>query len=241
MIPKIIHYCWFGKGPIPDIGVECINSWKKNLPDYKIIKWDENNFDVLSHNFTKKAYEEKKYAFVSDYVRLYALESMGGVYLDIDELVLKDFSSLLIRRSIVACFESPNSVMMGLIAAEKGDKIISNFIDIYDNWDKKEYIANPQIFTELLVNNGLELNGEYQELNDGLIAIYPNDYFCCYDFSVYKERVTKNSYAMQKYAGTWTNGKSTKSKKIHELLVNCIGEQNYLRLKRIKKLIFNNK
>lgn len=238
MIPKIIHYCWFGKGDIPDIGLQCIESWNEILYDYEIIRWDETTFDVSQNEFTKKAYDEKKYAFVSDYVRLYALETMGGVYMDIDEIVLKDFSELLINKEIVACFETNSSVMMGLLAADKGNGLIREFMDIYDNWDREDYIANPQIFTKLLTSRGLELNGLYQELKSGLIAIYPNDYFCCYDFSVYKEKVTENSYAMQKYAGTWTNGKSGRSKRMHEKLVNAIGEKNYLRLKKIKKKFF---
>ena len=162
MIPKIIHYCWFGKGDIPDIGLQCIESWNEILYDYEIIRWDETTFDVSQNEFTKKAYDEKKYAFVSDYVRLYALETMGGVYMDIDEIVLKDFSELLINKEIVACFETNSLVMMGLLAADKGNGLIREFMDIYDNWDREDYIANPQIFTKLLTCRGLELNGLYQ-------------------------------------------------------------------------------
>ncbi len=237
MIPKIIHYCWFGKGNIPDIGLQCIKSWNEQLSDYEIVRWDETNFDVSQNPFTKKAYEEKKYAFVSDYVRLYALLTMGGVYLDIDEIVLRDFSGLLMDRDIVACFETNSSVMMGLLASNKGNSLIREFLKIYNNWDSEDYMANPEIFTKLLITRGLKLNGLYQELENGSIAIYPNEYFCCYDFSVYKEKVTDNSYAMQKYAGTWTNGKSSRSKRMHEKLVNVIGEKRYLLLKKIKKTI----
>jgi mannosyltransferase OCH1-like enzyme len=82
MIPKVIHYVWFGGNPLPELAIKCINSWKEILPEYEIIRWDENNFDISSNQYVKEAYEEKKYAFVSDYVRLYALYNYGGVYMD---------------------------------------------------------------------------------------------------------------------------------------------------------------
>lgn len=241
MIPKKIHYCWFGGKELPPIAIECIESWKNILPDYEIVRWDESNFDVESTPFTRRAYTDKKFAFVSDYVRLFALAEQGGIYMDIDEMMFKDFSELLRGKEMVACFETDRSVMVGLLAAKKDCKIISEFIEIYDNWDLSgesvNYVANPTIFTEILQKYGLVLDGTMQELNNGKVVIYPNEYFCGYDFAVYKEKITDNTYAVQKYAGTWTGGKSSRSKKMHELLVSTIGEKNYLRLKRVIKKI----
>lgn len=237
-IPHIIHYCWFGKNDIPPVGLKCLESWREKLPDYKIIRWDESNFDINSCGFTQKAYNERKYAFVSDYVRLKALYEYGGVYLDIDELVLKDFSDLLNDREIVACFETNSSVMMGLLCAKAGSELIANFIKVYDAWDKEYYAANPEIFTKLLLERGLKPNGKEQTLNNGSIIIYPNEYFCCYDFNVYKDCSNEKSYAKQLYAGTWTHGRSSMSKTMHELLAKIVGEKNYLSLKKIKKKMF---
>ena len=94
-IPKIIHYCWFGRGEKPEIVKRCINSWKENLKDYEIIEWNENNFDININNYVKEAYENKKYAFVSDYVRVYALYNMGGIYFDTDVEVFKSLDEFL--------------------------------------------------------------------------------------------------------------------------------------------------
>lgn len=238
-IPKIIHYCWFGSAEIPEVGLKCIESWKKNMPEYEIKCWTEETFDINSYSYTRKAYEEGKFAFVSDYVRLKVLYEYGGIYMDIDEEVLKNFDELLIGREMMACFENSNSVMMGLLATVKHSKLISDFIDVYDNWTNSgniKYIANPIIFTKLLTSQkSLILNGKKQELDGGKILILPNEYLCGYDFNVYKERKTLNTYAVQHYAGTWTNGKSSRNKKMHETLVNIIGENFYLKLKTIKK------
>ena len=95
MIPKVIHYCWFGRGPKGDLANKCIESWKRFLPDYEIKEWNEDNFDVNMYQYTKEALENKKYAFVTDVVRLYALYTEGGVYMDTDVEVLKSFNPFL--------------------------------------------------------------------------------------------------------------------------------------------------
>lgn len=95
MIPKILHYCWFGGKPMPKLEKRCMESWQRMLPEYKIMRWDETTFDVYSHPFTAAAYKAKKYAFVADYVRLYALQQYGGIYLDTDIEIVKPFDNLL--------------------------------------------------------------------------------------------------------------------------------------------------
>ena len=97
MIPKVIHYCWFGGNPLPDIAVKCINSWKKYLKDYEIVEINENNFDVSQNIYTKEAYENKKFAFVTDYVRLYVLYNNGGIYMDTDVEVIKNLDEKWIQ------------------------------------------------------------------------------------------------------------------------------------------------
>lgn len=104
MIPKVIHYCWFGRGPMPKVVLWCIESWKRKCPDYTLKLWNEDNFDVNSVLFTKQAYEHKKWAYVADYVRLYALYHEGGICIDTDEYILKNFDDLLEHR-VVSCHE----------------------------------------------------------------------------------------------------------------------------------------
>ena len=104
MIPKIIHYCWFGRGPMPKVVTWCIESWKRKCPDYEIKLWNEDNFDVNSVPFVKQAYKLKKYAFVADYVRMYALYHEGGICMDSDEYMLRNFDDLLDNR-VVSCHE----------------------------------------------------------------------------------------------------------------------------------------
>ena len=101
-IPKIIHYCWFGKGPKPELVLKCIASWEKYLPDYEIKEWNENNFDINSNIYCKEAYERKKYAFVSDYVRLYAVYNEGGIYFDTDLEVIKNMDVFLNNKAFTS-------------------------------------------------------------------------------------------------------------------------------------------
>lgn len=118
MIPKIIHYCWMSGEPFPELIRDCIDSWKAKLPDYKIIEWNSQNFDYNIIPYTKEAMEKKKYAFVSDYVRLYALYKYGGIYLDSDIKVLKSFDSLLNDKAFTG-FESKERIGVWLLASEK--------------------------------------------------------------------------------------------------------------------------
>ena len=131
MIPKIIHYCWFGGKELPNLAERCIASWKKQLPDYKIICWSEENFDIdNSVPYLKEAYSKKKFAFVSDYVRLYALYNYGGIYLDTDVEVIRDFSPLLNDKTILG-YETDESISTAFIAGPPKTAWIKSLLDIY--------------------------------------------------------------------------------------------------------------
>lgn len=95
MIPKKIHYCWFGRGPLPELARKCIASWRKYLPEYEIKEWNEDNFDLDAYPYVREAYDSRKFAFVTDVVRLYALYNEGGIYMDTDVEVLKPLDSIL--------------------------------------------------------------------------------------------------------------------------------------------------
>ena len=131
MIPKIIHYCWFGGNPYPEDVKKCIESWKKNLPDYEIREWNEGNFDFNQIPYTKEAYETKKWAFITDYVRLHALNLYGGIYMDTDVEILKSLDPFLHEKGF-AGFERIDGIQTGLMAAEKGHPFIRELKQEYE-------------------------------------------------------------------------------------------------------------
>ena len=146
MIPKIIHYCWFGQKPKSKLIEGCIESWKKHCPNYKLTEWNEDSFDITSHPFTKKMYAEKKYAFVADYVRLIALVRDGGIYLDTDMLLVQPLDSLLDTQLLLGK-ESAAFISCGMIGATKDHPFIEAMRKKYDTLTVLK--PNPVIMTEL--------------------------------------------------------------------------------------------
>lgn len=233
MIPKIIHYCWFG-GKKNKLVQKCINTWRLHLPDYEIIEWNDSNFDVSISNFTEKAYEYKKYAYVSDYVRLWALYNFGGIYLDADVEVIRNLDCFLIHRFFTG-FESLFSSVTGIIGAEKGHPFLEEALRWYDSSDfivdKME--PNTKVLTKLMIKRGVVLNGEYQILNDDM-HIYPQDYFCPYDIVKNKLEITDNTYTIHYFQGSWLSPKDKIKLKLRNILIDVIG---YKRFKLIKSNI----
>lgn len=217
MIPKIIHYCWMSGEPFPELIQECIDTWKKILPDYQIVEWNKTNFDVNTSQFTKEAFEKKKYAFVSDYVRLYALYNYGGIYLDSDIKIIKSFNDILSNKAFSG-FESKDRVGVWLLASEKGNPLFKDMLNCYKN---KHFIKrdgsldlNPNtiLLKPILEKYGVTFNNKYQKHE--YITIYPKDYFCPLDGTTGKINVTSNSYAMHLFNGAW---QSKEQKKYSEL------------------------
>lgn len=211
MIKKTIHYCWFGRGQKPELAIRCIESWKKYCPDYEIIEWNEDNFDINSNLYVKQAYENKKYAFVTDYVRLFVLYNYGGIYMDTDVEVLKPLDLFLKHRAF-SSFESNKLIPTGIMASEKGNKWIKDLLDEYKNIkfidDNGNFDLKPNTnrITELsLKKYGLVLNNSYQELDDGAVTIYPYDYFCPKSVETYQINLTENSYTIHHFSGSWLN------------------------------------
>lgn len=207
MIPKIIHYCWFGRNALPPIAVKCIESWKKILPDYIIKEWNEDNFDINVIPYTKEAYQAKKYAFVSDYARFKIIYEEGGIYLDIDVEVLKSLDNLLINNAFTG-FEDDTKVAPGLIlAAKKENALIKEILDKYK--EKKFILPNGSFnyetvvihMTNILIEKGLVLNGTQQTISE--LTIYPTDYFSPKSLGTGKLNITPNTYTIHHYAATW--------------------------------------
>ena len=181
MIPRIIHYCWFGNSPMPDLAQRCIASWHQCMPDYEFKLWNERNFDVDSVAYVKEAYAERKFAFVSDYVRLKALKEEGGLYLDVDFFVYKAFDSLLDYRAF-AGFEGSKTtpVMMGVIASEPDGEWVSEQLKLYENRHfivdgKADLTTNVRFITDHMISKGFVPNGQEQDF--GGLHVFPVDYF----------------------------------------------------------------
>jgi putative glycosyltransferase len=207
MIPKTIHYCWFGGNPLPEDAKKCIKSWKKHLPDYKIKEWNESNFDINSNLYVKQAYEAKKFAFVTDYVRLYALVTEGGIYMDTDVEVIKSYDSFLHHKAFSG-FENNNFVPTGMMASEKGGKWATELLEEYNhrafvNDDGTfDTTSNTVTITRYMLKVGLKQNNTFQDF-PGLITIYPADYFCPKDHGTGLIRLTENSVCIHHFACSW--------------------------------------
>ena len=167
MIPKKIHYCWFGGNPLPQDAKDYIESWKKYCPDYEIIRWDESSFDINSVPYVKEAYENRKWAFVTDYVRLYALYTQGGVYMDTDVELLKPIDCFL-EHEAFSGFESETSVPTGIMASEPKQKAIGDLLKDYDGRhfvnDKGELdlSTNVEAITKYFTDKGMLMNNQKQ-------------------------------------------------------------------------------
>lgn len=238
MIPKKIHYCWFGKNPMPKLAKKCIDSWNKYCSDYEIICWNEDNFDINMNKYVKEAYENKKFAFVTDFVRLYALYNYGGVYMDTDVEVIKNIDEFLKHESFSG-FENIKYVPTGIMASSKGNKLFKELLEYYDGrsfvkedgtFDLK---SNTETITEIMTKKGLKKNNKFQIIEG--FALYPNDYFCPVSHDTKKLYKTNNTHTIHWFAGSWVP-KSQKIKiKIYQFIKKIIGEKNFKKIKKILK------
>lgn len=207
MIPKIIHYCWFGGKPLPPLAKKCIASWKKHCPDYEIRRWDESSFDIDLFPYTKEAYQAGKYAFVTDVVRLFAISKYGGVYMDTDVEVIKSLDRFLIHPAFSG-FESETKVPTGIMASEKDGVWATRELAYYkDRHFLKEdgsldLTTNVDIISGNLLETGFQFNNTYQE-HQGIIVMYPKDYFCPKDISTGKIYITDNTCTIHHFDASW--------------------------------------
>ena len=207
MIPKTIHYCWFGCGEKPKLAQKCIVSWKKYCPDYEIIEWNEDNFDINLNSYTKMCYEQKKYAFLSDYVRLLAVDEYGGIYFDTDVEVIRPFDALLTHTAFFG-FETVDYVNTGqCFGAEPNTEIVKIMIEEYDRIldGKKGVIGCPVLNTDALLKFGFSMNGKTQE-KDG-VTLYSKDYFNPFNDNTGILRKSYNTYSIHWYGKSWMDRK----------------------------------
>ncbi len=216
MIPKVIHYCWFGGKELPELANKCIESWKKYLPDYEIRRWDESNFDVNIIPYCEEAYKSKKYAFVSDYARFWILYKYGGLYFDTDVEVIRPIDDIIMTGAFMGCENesAPDAPATSLgvnpglgIGAEAGTDIYKDILDSYAdrhfiNSDGSMNVKTIVEYTsELLSERGLVNSYEIQDV-DG-IRIYPKDYFCPIDYETKELIITDNTRSIHHYAESW--------------------------------------
>ena len=207
MIPKIIHYCWFGRNQIPAEYQNYVDSWQKYMPDFKIIKWDENNFNPYCTNFTAEAYEKKKYAYVSDYARLKILYENGGVYFDTDVEMIRPIYDILEKGAWMAFEKNINSNPGLGFACEAGNPIIRQIMDYYEHNHyilpdgTLQQIPIVPITTNVLKKHGLKISDSPLQLND--MTIYPWEYFCPIEYLSNKCEISNNTRTIHHYTATW--------------------------------------
>ena len=206
-IPKIIHFCWFGKNPLPELAQKCIASWKKYLPDYEIKEWNEENYDVRKIPYTAQAYDAKKYAFVSDYTRFDILYQYGGLYFDTDVEVIKPLDEIL-KRGAFAGVERAGSLAAGLGLASPAANPI--YKEILDSYRKSSFIKDDSSMdlttvvtrvSDIFRKYGFTDKNEIQEVAG--ITVYPSEYFCPKNPDTGIISITENSYTIHHYDGSW--------------------------------------
>ncbi len=205
---KYIHYCWFGGNKMPRKFKKYIKTWKKYLPDYEIMEWNEKNFDINFCDFVKKAYDNKKWAFVSDVTRLYALYNYGGIYFDTDIEVTKKFDDIL-ENEIWLGRETNEYLATAMIGAKEAkNKHIKNLLDVYKkakfNADDLYSITSPKVLTNYFAKLGLKNSSENQVLKDD-IHIYARDYFNPKSYDGLDEQFSENTCMIHHFDGSWTS------------------------------------
>lgn len=222
MIPKIIHYCWFGRNPLPPLAVKCIESWKKYCPDYEIKEWNEENFDLNSYPYVREAYDKRRFAFVTDVVRLYALYHEGGIYMDTDVEVLKPLDAFLSHHAFSG-FEDEVHVPTGIMASEKGGKWAQDNLAYYNNRHflkadgGVDLTTNVETITNYMLPLGLKQNNTFQDF-PGLITFYPKDYFCPKSYQDGQIYLTENTHTIHHFAGSWITKADRRRAKAYKIL-----------------------
>ena len=236
MIPKRIHYCWFGRGPMPELALKCIESWHRHMPDYEYKLWNEDNFDIHINSYVEEAYQAKKYAFVTDYVRLYALYVEGGIYMDTDVEALKSYDDLLRYPGFIG-FEGTKffPIGTGTIACMSGSEWAKEQLDAYigvhfiNSDGSFDLTTNPTRITSVMEKQGFVRNGREQDYKD--IHVFPVDYFCPRQ-TTGEIFMTENTYCDHHFMGSW------EERKKKNILLTIIGQKNLTRLIKMKRIVF---
>lgn len=224
-IPKTIHYCWFGGAPLPDLAQKCIASWRAFCPEYRIVRWDETTFDFEAFPYAKEALEAKKWAFVSDVARLYALHRCGGIYMDTDVEVLKPLDEIL-QYEAVSGFESDTEIPTGLMASKANHPFIGELLEEYrtahfvQEDGSLDLTTNVTRITEACLAYGFVPNNTLQTVQG--LTLLPKDFLCPKDYTTRKLEITDNTLVIHHFDGSWLSDEqkyvAEKARKLSELL-----------------------
>ncbi len=237
MIPKRIHYCWFGKKQKPKKVLKCIASWKRVCPEYEIIEWNEDNFDVYQSDYLKYCYDNQKWAFFSDLARLLIIRDHGGIYLDTDVELLKNPSELLEKYDAFYGFETEQMINTGLgFGAVENHITVNEMISEYlklkrDAVGRFELQTCPQLNTSGLKQWGLVDNGCLQIINH--VIFCPTDYFNPYDDPTGKLKITENTFSIHWYSKSWMNRSSIIRSRITQPFHRIFGVDCFRKIRKI--------
>lgn len=242
MIPKIIHYCWFGGKPMPELALNCIASWKKYLPEYEFCLWNEETFDLDMFPYAREAYDNRKFAFVTDVVRLWALEKFGGVYMDTDVEILRSLDDLMNLPAFTGYEASiKNAPVTGLMASAAHGVWVSEQLAYYgpDRHFVKpdgtlDLTTNTITIANIMEAGGFVIDGKYQVYKDDM-HVFPVDYFCPLT-STRVLKCTKNTYCIHHFAGSWKE--RTRAQVIKDWFCeHILGRKLTDKLVQIKRLV----
>lgn len=231
-IPKKIHYIWFGGKPLTELAEKCIASWQKYCPDFKIVRWDETNFDISQNRYCSEAYKAEKWAFASDYARLWVLVNEGGIYMDTDVEVLQPINRFLGLQAFSG-FEAEDRLPTGLMASRRQQPFFYKLLHDYDNRSfynsdgSLDLTTNVTSITKACVDAGLELNNTEQTVEG--FTLFPSEYFCPKDWLTKEIKLTENSYAIHHFDGSWADGGT----KIKHKMMRALGPKGVKAMKKI--------
>lgn len=232
MIPKVIHYCWFGRNKKSKLIEKCIESWKKYCPDYKIIEWNEDNYDLSKTPvYVQQAYSAKKWAFVTDYVRLDVVYCNGGVYLDTDVELIKNLDSLLVYNGFFG-YETDNQINTGLgFGGVARLQILKELMGDYNNCcfvvndGSYDLTPCPQRNADVFIKNGVKPDGTNQLINNN-VMIFSREYFCPIDYYTNRKHITDNTLSIHWFSSSWSDEKAQKYRKISSRMAYVFGRRN---------------
>ena len=242
MIPKLIHYCWFGPQPLPAATRQYIASWSQFLPDYQIQLWNEHNFDYQANAYTRSAYAAGKYAFVADVCRIQALYQHGGIYLDTDVQMIASFDPFLHHHCFTGFEQGMNpytreltcNPQAGVMGCEAGSILMQDIWQQYQNleFNPQQLITINQLFKQIYQKHGIILNDQRQEI-PGYVCVYPSDYFMAKNAYTHELNRTANTVCIHHYDGTWLNdskGVNRLKRRILNTLRTTLGARNSQKL-----------
>lgn len=240
MIPKKIHYCWFGKGEMGSLAISCIESWKEKLPNYDIVLWNENNFDVHVSQYSSEAYNMKKYAHVSDYARFWILEKYGGIYMDVDYEVLRPFDDTILENDVVLALDEGGD-LTAFMASKSHVDFLKKMIERYNTlcFINEDGTYNDETMNvwmqDVLKNYGYIKENKNQILKTG-IKVFKDDYFQAKSLLSGKFNITENTYTIHHHTLLWVSKKTLLIKFLRtKMLVPLLGTKRYQKLTNLLK------